>query len=237
MSMAIAAPTSSPLVISSASASATLSNRGSQCPCSTSCIGPSCGVGALLCSGNCEVAPAPERYVLPIRESHVEGGAVDAQTHDGGRRGRNGGRNDPDRTDSRGGSCSQIRPTPSLQCRAGPKVQPLDCYGHHGQHGLRSRLVLARRMARMGVLPMLTEHVREGGGSVRRHGGCGDDRRLGFCRSATQRLQPLPVDPNLITDSLAFSAAPFDIDPNGSAACRPSTPTAKVPPGRSPPPS
>ncbi len=53
-------------------------------------------------------------------------------------------------------SCSRYDLHPAFGACGSEGDQPLDCYGHHRQHGLRPRLVLARRMARMGVLPMLT---------------------------------------------------------------------------------
>jgi len=37
----------------------------------------------------------------------------------------------------------------------GPTVQPLDCVGSSGRMGLRPRVVLAGRLARLGLLPLL----------------------------------------------------------------------------------
>ena len=59
--------------------------------------------------------------------------------------------------------------------------------GRNRQHGLRPWLVLARRLARLGVLSMLTMNVyREDGVRFRRGGDGGGDWRLRFCRSATR---------------------------------------------------
>ncbi len=85
---------------------------------------------------------------------------------------------------------------------------------NHGQHGLRPRLVLARRLARMGVLPMLTTYAKAAGAFAAMAvaatiGG------FGSAAAQSNDYSSLPVDPNLLTDSLAYSAAPFDIDPNG----------------------
>src|SRR5690242_7404909 len=50
---------------------------------------------ARLCSGNCEVASAQQRYLLPYPSVNVEG-SRHAQTHDGGRCGRTRVSTDPD---------------------------------------------------------------------------------------------------------------------------------------------
>jgi hypothetical protein len=81
---------------------------------------------------------------------------------------------------------------------------------------LRSRLVLARRLARLGVLPVLTMNL-----SIKT--ACAFAALAaattigGFGSAAAQSsdYSTLPVDPNLLTDSLAYSAAPFDINPDG----------------------
>jgi hypothetical protein len=81
---------------------------------------------------------------------------------------------------------------------------------------LRPWLVLARRLARLGVLPVLTM-------TIYMRTACAFAATAmavtigGFASAAAQSsdYSTLPVDPNLITDSLAYSAAPFDIDPDG----------------------
>jgi hypothetical protein len=69
-------------------------------------------------------------------------------------------------------------------------------------------------MARMGVLPMLNTYVKAAGAFAAMAvaatiGG------LGSAAAQPNNYSQLPVDPNLVTDSQAFSAAPFQIDPNG----------------------
>lgn len=66
----------------------------------------------------------------------------------------------------------------------------------------------------MGVLPMLNTYAKATGAFAALAvaatiGG------LGSAAAQSNDYSQLPVDPNLITDSQAFSAAPFDLDPNG----------------------
>lgn len=75
---------------------------------------------------------------------------------------------------------------------------------------MRARLDLARRLARLGVLPML----------MRAAAVCASAATLTMLGMASAAAQPadysrLPVDPNVLTDSLAWNAAPLDINPNG----------------------
>lgn len=81
---------------------------------------------------------------------------------------------------------------------------------------MRSRVVLARRLARLGVLPVLTMNIHiktactlAAMATAATFGG------FGSAAAQSSDYSTLPVDPNLITDSLAYSAAPFDIDPDG----------------------
>lgn len=80
-------------------------------------------------------------------------------------------------------------------------------------------MVLARRVARMGVLPMLNTYMKSAGAFAAMAvaatiGG------LGSAAAQSADYTQLPVDPNRITDSQAFSAAPFDIDPDGQRGVR-----------------
>ena len=76
--------------------------------------------------------------------------------------------------------------------------------------GADARVVLARRLARMGVLPMLK--LMSAFAAVAVTAAIG-----GFPFAAAQvgDYSTLPVDPNVLTDSLAYTAAPLDIDPDG----------------------
>lgn len=71
-------------------------------------------------------------------------------------------------------------------------------------------MVLARRLARMGVLPMLK--LMSAFAAVAAAAAIG-----GFPSAAAQvgDYSTLPVDPNVLTDSLAYTAAPLDINPDG----------------------
>lgn len=62
----------------------------------------------------------------------------------------------------------------------------------------------------MGVLPMLTKAAAVTGAVL-------VGATVGMASAAAQSTDysTLPVDPNTITDSLAYTAAPLDIDPNG----------------------
>ena len=140
----------------------------------------------LLCSGNREVVPTPERYLLHIRESMFRRGRRPCADSRWRSPRPPGGGDDTDRTDSRGGSRFKIRPTPSLQC---PQV-PRRCRSTATAPPATWAAVPDGSGATGGADGRAThaEHVHEGGGSIRRHGGCGGDRWIRFCRSAIQQL-------------------------------------------------
>ena len=64
----------------------------------------------------------------------------------------------------------------------------------------------------MGVLPMLTLKATGAFAAMTVAATIGG---LGSAAAQPNDYSQLPVDPNLITDSQAYSAAPFDLDPNG----------------------
>jgi hypothetical protein len=77
-------------------------------------------------------------------------------------------------------------------------------------------MVLARRLARMGVLPMLTvKTLAKAAGASAAVAIAATFGGLGSAAAQSGDFNALPVDPNLLTDSLAYSAAPFIINPNG----------------------
>jgi len=68
----------------------------------------------------------------------------------------------------------------------------------------------------MGVLPMLRLDVcAKAGGAFAAVAVAAAISGLGSAAAQPNDYSQLPVDPNLITDSQAYSADPFDIDPNG----------------------
>ena len=68
----------------------------------------------------------------------------------------------------------------------------------------------------MGLLPMLTTNTyAKATGVFAAMTVAAAVGGLGSAAAQSNDYSQLPVDPNLITDSQAFSAAPFDIDPNG----------------------
>jgi hypothetical protein len=70
-------------------------------------------------------------------------------------------------------------------------------------------------MARMGVLPMLTMNTfMKAAGAFAAVAIAASIGGLGSA-AAQPDLSTLPVDPNLLTDSLAYSSAPLVINPNG----------------------
>lgn len=80
---------------------------------------------------------------------------------------------------------------------------------------MRSWLDVARRLARMGLLPMLTMTIclRAASAAVALTLGV---TLVGSGSAAAQsNYDTLPVDPNVITDSLAYTAQPLDINPDG----------------------
>ncbi|WP_234787756.1 hypothetical protein [Mycolicibacterium novocastrense] len=84
---------------------------------------------------------------------------------------------------------------------------------------MRSRLVLARWLAGMGVLPMLmstTFKVSCAIAVTTFAAALG----IGSATAQSNDYSRLPVDPNTITDSLAYAAAPLAIDPDGQPGVR-----------------
>ncbi len=68
----------------------------------------------------------------------------------------------------------------------------------------------------MGVLPMLTmKTFAKAAGAFAAMAVAATIGGLGSAAAQSNDLSTLPVDPNLLTDSLAYSAAPFVINPNG----------------------
>lgn len=84
---------------------------------------------------------------------------------------------------------------------------------------MRSRLVLARRLAGLGVLPMLTATAVRASCAI---AATTFAAALGIGSAAAQSTDysRLPVDPNSITDSLAYTAAPLAINPDGRPGVR-----------------
>ena len=64
----------------------------------------------------------------------------------------------------------------------------------------------------MGVLPMLTLKATGAFAAMAVAATIGG---LGSAAAQPNNYSELPVDPNLVSDSQAYSSAPFDIDPNG----------------------
>src|SRR3954454_3737379 len=165
MSRAIEAPSSSPLAISSASASATFSNRVSQWPCTASFIGPSC-------AQRIKFGAASVDWLLPtFRESvkHRERAAYRLPCNFSEHREESDAQN-------RHGPCNRCGDVGFGGHRA-DRVRRADLARHERVHpargahraegadgrlprdnrryGLRTRLVLARRLARLGLLSLL----------------------------------------------------------------------------------
>ncbi len=68
----------------------------------------------------------------------------------------------------------------------------------------------------MGVLPMLTLNAcAKATGAFAAMAVAATVGGLGSAAAQPNDYSQLPVDPNLVSDSQAYSAAPFDLDPNG----------------------
>jgi len=68
----------------------------------------------------------------------------------------------------------------------------------------------------MGVLPMLTLNAcAKAGGALAAMAVAATIGGLSSAAAQPNDYSQLPVDPNLVSDSQAYSAAPFDLDPNG----------------------
>src|SRR4051794_16617579 len=197
MSTAMEAPNSSPLPSSSANASATCEKRLSQCPCTTSFIGPSCAETIRF------RATSSRRKASTIRclrrtvcsgKFPAHGEESDAQNRHGPRDRRGDVGPGSYRADGvRGADVTRhehLHPARGA-CRAESDDAGLPWDDR--RHGLRTRLVLARRLARLGLLSLLTKwscpHEDSHNGRRASDGRGNDSRRFRLCRSTTRGLQ------------------------------------------------